>query len=126
MFEVNSDLEKNCLYITLRGVINAEDAKGLRQQVLDALEQLADGFHVISDMSEANCGYVSCLPLFQEVITAISSHHVGRVIRIVGESVFQCQINAASQQFARYSIEQAASREAAEAMLVETATSEPS
>jgi len=125
MHEIRTDHEKNYLYITLSGVIDADDAQSIRKEVMAALDQLEDGFHVINDMSQADCGYISCLPLFQEVITALSTHHVGRVIRIVSDSVFQCQINAASQQFARYSIEEASSVEEAEALLAAPVASDP-
>ena len=123
MHEVYTDQEKNCLHIILSGVIDAEDALAIRNKVLAALEQLEEGFHVINDMSQAECGYVSCLPLLQEIISALSTHQVGRVIRIVSASVFQCQLNTASQQFTHYPVELATSREEAEALLAETAPS---
>ncbi|MBF0646060.1 hypothetical protein [Desulfuromonas acetoxidans] len=125
MHEIRTDSDRNYLYITLSGVIDAEDAQAINKEVLAALEHLEDGFHVINDMSQADCGYISCLPLFQEVMTALSTHHVGRVIRIVSDSVFQCQVNAASQQFARYTIEEATSVKEAEALLAATVASDP-
>nr|WP_320114704.1 hypothetical protein [uncultured Desulfuromonas sp.] len=122
MHKIYANPEKNYLYVILSGIIDADDAQAIRDEILAALDELEDGFHLISDMSEAVCGYVSCLPLFQESITAIATHHVGRVIRIVSDSVFHSQIIAVSQQFARYTVEQASSLEEAEAMLAQNVT----
>nr|WP_320049159.1 hypothetical protein [uncultured Desulfuromonas sp.] len=119
MHEVHLDHEKNRLYLTISGVIDAEDALAIKNEVVAALDQLDKDFDVINDMSQADCGYVSCLPLFQEIITSLSTHGVRRVVRIVNDSVFHCQINAASLIFARYTILQASSLEEAEELLNE-------
>lgn len=77
------DNEKNRLYLTFSGALSlksAEEAKGLLDEHVETLEP---GFGVITDLSQADIGYLSALPMFKEIMGALVEKKVGTVIRVV-------------------------------------------
>ncbi len=120
MHTIDSDSQQNCLYITLSGVVVVDAAQQVQEKILTHLEQLEDGFSVINNISEAEYGYVSCVPLIKEVMETLVQHQVGRVIRVVKPGIFLSQLSTVSNEVAAYPIETVATIEEAQTLLDST------
>lgn len=119
MATIHADSDKNCLYITLSGVVCGQQATEAKTAIVELVAGLQPGFAVINDISQAECGYLSTLPLLQEIITLLIEKKVGRVIRVVDRSsvIFQ-QMTQATKELGEYPVEWVGSLEEAEALLM--------
>lgn len=121
MIDIKTDIQKNRLYITLDTMVGNENSAELKERMVKAVEPLKPGFDVINDMTVAECGYVSIVPVVKELMSFLVEQQVGRVIRVVGkESVFLNQVGYVTQHYASYEPICVASLEEAEALLVDS------
>jgi hypothetical protein len=86
-YEIEADTETDTIYMTLEGMLEAEDAEAAVDEVEAAIDAVGSPFYLINDISEFN-------PVSQEATAAIergkallAKRGVEAVVRVVGESV---------------------------------------
>ena len=87
MYQSTADIERNRLYITLKGRITAEESKKAAGQVLEDLKTLKSGFDVITDISEFEPVTQKETEVLVEVQKAFLEEGVNRIVRVIGDEL---------------------------------------
>jgi hypothetical protein len=115
-FRVDND--KNRLYLSFIGVINLKNAEEVKALLKEQVETLKPGFDVISDLSQADIGYVSALPVLKEIMAVLAGKKVGTVVRVVGQgSMIHQQLTNVAAQSDHYTPQYVATLAEAEELL---------
>jgi hypothetical protein len=115
-WNVDADHEKNRLFITLEGYLDAEESKASSDAVIEAAESMADGFDVITDISDAQPGDTESVEHIQRGKQAVADNGATAAVRISPESATgQMQFERAGD--AAYPVAMAESVEKAEKLL---------
>lgn len=116
---VSANIKRNRLDITLRGAISNKEAERIYTDIRFCASDLESGFAVITDLSEAQFGYLTAIGTFRKISKFLTEKQVGPVIRVVGRAsiIFQ-QLTKLSSETS-YRPEYAKTREEAEMLLAE-------
>jgi cyclopropane fatty-acyl-phospholipid synthase-like methyltransferase len=87
MYQSKSDIERNRLYITLKGRITAEESKKAAGQILEDLKAMKSGFDVITDISEFEPVTQKEAELLVGVHQALLEGGVNRIVRVIGDEL---------------------------------------
>jgi hypothetical protein len=118
MYEIRSNLNKNRLYITVRGKLDVNEGKMFVNSALQEAKKLRPGFGTISDISEFIPASEEVRLLVQEGMNSLKSMGVGPVVRVVKqENAVVANQWQRSSRAAGYTADQAASQEEAEKKL---------
>lgn len=118
MSNVRVDCEKNRLYITLKGVITLPIAKEVKALLEEQITDIPAGFDVITDLTEAEVGYLCVLPIFKEMMGVLAGKEVGTVVRVVGKgSMILQQLTNAAAQLGHYQPQYVSTLDEAETLL---------
>jgi len=116
--EVFADINKNRLFIVLRGSVRKEEIESLYTDIRFCVADLQPGFNVITDMTKSNIGYLSGASTFRRIASYLLDNNVGTVIRVTGkQSIIADQINKISQMVQGYKAVYVTSMEEAEQIL---------
>jgi len=115
-----ANIQKNRLYITVKGTLNANDMSKLYTDIRFGVADLKPGFDVVNDMSECSVGSLSGIPILKKIMHYLITNKAGRVVRIIDESkvIFQQLLNLMGK-LQGYTAIQASSMEEAERVLSE-------
>ncbi len=119
-YESHSDVNKNRLYIRLKGFLTDDMMEKAADQVIHELKKLKPGFDVINDISEFKPTSQAGLAHIQRAQKAIQDRSVRRVIRVVNQShvTAQLQLNRVGKEaYTSAELDQAGSMAEAEAKL---------
>jgi hypothetical protein len=100
MHESKADLDRNRLYVTLKGRMTAKEAKQAAARVLADLEKMKPGFDIITDISEFEPMPQKETELLVQIHKVLVKRGVGRVVRIIGTEL---KAVVANVQFERVS-----------------------
>lgn len=85
-FDVHADINKNRIYVRIKGSLNIQEAEQLKEDYVDAVDKCSPGFTVLNNVAELN----PCIPEVQEILKEITdiAHQsgIGKVARIVGKT----------------------------------------
>jgi len=87
MYDIKADVIKNCLFITLKGFFQPDEAKVAADKVISEAEKLGTGFTIINDISEFKPASEEAAAHIKRAQGAVAQKGVKKVIRIVGASV---------------------------------------
>ena len=87
MYQSKVDIEKNRLYVTLKGRITAEESKKAANQVIEDIKKLTSGFDVITDISEFEPVTQNEANMLIAVHKALTEQGVNRIVRVVGNEL---------------------------------------
>ena len=87
MYQTRTDIEKNRLYVTLKGRIAAEESKKAASRVIDNLKQLKPGFDVVTDISEFEPVTQKEAEMLTQVHSALIESGVNRIARVIGSEL---------------------------------------
>jgi hypothetical protein len=119
---VSANIKRNRLEIILRGAISNKEAERIYTDIRFCTSDLESGFAVITDLSEAQFGYLTAIGTFRKISNFLVEKQVGPVIRVVGRaSILFRQLTKLSSETS-YRPEYAKTREEAEMLLAERAT----
>jgi hypothetical protein len=93
MHEVRADLERNCLFVTLRGYLRDNDAAEAAGKVIAESNKLTSGFTIVNDISDAELMEPSAAEHIKSAQQHVMTRGVGRTIRIVGNATAVMQFN---------------------------------
>jgi len=116
MFEVSVDIEKNRLYVTLSGHVEATERAEVVNAFIGAVRKLQPGFDIINDMSALHPTESDGLKDLARVQATAKLRGVRKVIRIVKIPLSRIQLDRLAQETG-WEYEIASSLEEAEAML---------
>lgn len=120
MSEIKIDKEKNRLFINVTGVLNDENIEHIKDSLLEHIDELQPGFHVVTDMTQIGFGYLSGLPALKSVMNILAEKQVGTVVRVgMKGSIVLKQIAKATQLGGTYKPVYVSTIEEAEAILDE-------
>ncbi len=102
MYRTRADIEKNRLYIILKGRIAAKESKKAASQVIADLKKLKPGFDVVTDISEFEPVTQKEIEILTQVHKALIENGVNRIARVIGSelkaTVGKIQFERASKQ----------------------------
>jgi len=102
MYRSRADLERNRLYISLKGRITSEESEKAVRQIISDIYTLEDGFDVVTDISEFEPATQKEAEALLEVHRALFGKGVNRIVRVVGTelkaTVGKIQFERASRQ----------------------------
>ncbi len=102
MYQLRTDIDRNRLYITLKGRITAEESKQAARQLMADIKTLEPGFDVITDISDLEPATKNEAKTVMEAQNALIGHGVNRIARVVGTelkaTVGKIQFDRASRQ----------------------------
>lgn len=118
MPNIRVDNEKNRLYLSFSGAINVQSAEEVRALLEEHIETMEPGFDVITDLSEADIGYLCVLPILKEMMGVLVEKEVGTVVRVVGKgSIILQQLTNAAAQLVHYTPQYVSTLSEAEELL---------
>lgn len=101
--KVVTDLKKNRMYITFASNIKPRDIEKAYTDIRFGVADLQAGFDVINDLSNANLGHLSGIPIFKKISDYLQSSEVGKVVRVLGKkSIIYGQITRLSKKTCLY------------------------
>jgi hypothetical protein len=119
---VTADVKRNRLIIRLRGSVPRKAIERIYTDVRFCVADLAPGFAVITDLTEASIGHLSGIDIFLKITRYLTEKKVGPVIRVVGQGkVIFTQLAKLSQQIGGYQPMYAKTMEEAEVILADLA-----
>lgn len=117
-WEVDTDHEKNRLYLTLDGQLSVEEVKTAADEVIEAAETLEPGFDQVNDMSGFQAADPEALEHIERGKRGIVEAGVAATCRVVSESTTgQMQFDRAGEEEEAYAVAKAESFEQAEKLL---------
>jgi hypothetical protein len=116
MFQVESDIAKNRLYVRLVGYFEEQDLKAASDAVITEAKKLRTGFDMISDIAQLKPTNANGLKELQRVQQFLKLRGLRRMVRVVGIVISQVQVERTGTE-AGYEGEHAHSRAEAEALL---------
>lgn len=117
---VTADVKGNRLIIRLRGTVSRKAVERIYTDVRFCVADLAPGFAVITDLSEASIGHLSGIDIFIKITKYLTEKKVGPVIRVVGKSkVIFTQLAKLNQKIGGYQPMYAKTMEEAEVILTD-------
>lgn len=115
-WNVEADTEKNRLYIELSGYLGAEESNQSSNAVVEGVEELEEGFDVITDISEAQPGDAETVENIKRGKEAVAEAGASAAVRIQPSSTTgQMQFERAGDE--PYAVAMADSVEKAEKLL---------
>lgn len=119
MFDVDTDVRSNRLYIDLNGRLDAETIDDAAVATVEAATRLRDGFDVITDLSGFRPPSPEAAEPIKRAQGELRGMGVDRVVRVVDEDTGRVVVNAFERRSrdVGYSGETADSVEAAERLL---------
>lgn len=87
MYQSRTDIEKNRLYVTLKGRIASEESRQAANQVMTDLKRLKPGFDVITDISEFEPATQKEVDMLIEVHRVLIEKGVQRIARVIGSEL---------------------------------------
>jgi hypothetical protein len=119
---VTADVKRNRLIIRLRGSVPRKAIERIYTDVRFCVADLAPGFAVITDLTEASIGHLSGIDIFMKITKYLAEKKVGPVIRVVGKGkVIFTQLAKLNQQIGGYQPMYAKTMEEAEVILTDLA-----
>jgi hypothetical protein len=119
---VTADVKRNRLMIRLRGTVSRKSVERIYTDVRFCVADLAPGFAVITDLSEASIGHLSGIDIFIKITKYLTEKKVGPVIRVVGQAkLIFTQLAKLSQHIGGYQPMYAKTMEEAEVILTDLA-----
>ena len=101
--KVVTDIKKNRIYITLPTNANTKELEKIYSEIRFGIADLQPGFDVITDLTNCSIGHLNAIPIFWKITSYLTSHKVGRVVRIVGDmGLILKQLMAVSAKFQCY------------------------
>ena len=85
----SSDIEKNRLYITLKGTFEEQEAKLAASRIMGEIEKLSPGFDVITDITSIQSSDVEATDELTKVHQILRNSGVNRIVRVVGKQIDQ-------------------------------------
>ena len=120
MYDIRIDQQKNCLYLTFKGIVQDADTKHVMELVIAALDQLQPGFTVINDMSEFDFVTPQGIEYGKQTMLAMVRKGIKCAIRIGQSPIGAMQVNRTQQDAGNpYEVISVRSREEAERRLAE-------
>ncbi len=83
MYDVRVDSESETLYLTLDGRLSDDEMKAARDEVVEALRELPEGFDMINDISTFSPPSPDAAQPIQEAQQEILDNGVDTVVRVV-------------------------------------------
>jgi hypothetical protein len=83
MVRVEVDTERALMTISFRGHVNPDEIQQHRAQAVAAVEQLAPGFRLFTDLSGLESMDYECAPEVQAMMDVFRQKGVGLVVRVV-------------------------------------------
>jgi hypothetical protein len=83
LVKADANIKKNRLHITISGNIDVKSLEKLYTDIRFCVADLKKGFGVISDISQCNLLYISCLPIYKKIIDYLISNNLGEIVRII-------------------------------------------
>ena len=118
MYEIRIDQQKNCLYLTFKGILQNAETKHMMEHVIAALDQLQPGFTVINEMSEFDFVTLQGIEHGKQTMLAMVRKGIKRVIRIGQSPIGAMQVNRTQQDAgSAYEVISVRSRAEAERLL---------
>lgn len=115
-WNVEADTDKNRLYIELSGYIEGEEAERSTDAVVEAAEQMDEGFDVVTDISTVQPGDTEAVENIERGKEAVAENGAAAAVRIQPESTTgQMQFERAGDE--PYAVAMAESVEQAEQLL---------
>ena len=87
MYQSRKDIEKNRLYVTLKGRIASKESKQAASQVMADLKKLKPGFDVVTDISEFEPATQKEVDMLIQVHKALIEKGVNRIARVIGSEL---------------------------------------
>jgi hypothetical protein len=117
-WNVDTDEEKNRLYLTLDGHLDLDEVEAAADAVIEAAEQLDPGFDEVNDMSGFEPADPEAVDHIQRGKRGIVENGVSAVCRVVSESTTgQMQFDRAGEGKEEYQLAKTDSVEKAEQLL---------
>lgn len=85
-FKIKTDLEKNRLYLVLKGYFSEADVKKAADETIAAVGKLSNGFDVVNDISEFVPASQEATSEIKRAQEFIMNHGVNRVVRITNDA----------------------------------------
>jgi len=89
MFITRADIDKNRLYITLKGAFEEKEAKLAANRIAMDINKLQTGFDVITDISTIESSMVEAAEELAKVHKFLKESGVNKIVRVVGKHVEQ-------------------------------------
>ena len=83
MYDVRVDSESDILYLTLDGKLSDDEMKAARDEVVEALGKLPEGFDMINDISTFSPPSPDAAQPIKDAQAEILDNDVGTVVRVV-------------------------------------------
>ncbi|MGB3212739.1 MAG: hypothetical protein WBB19_18700 [Desulforhopalus sp.] len=83
---VSANINKNRLYVTLRGIIPKKEAERLYTDIRFCASDLKAGFAVITDLTQCRIGHLSAIDISRKIMQFLLEKQVGEIVRIVGQA----------------------------------------
>lgn len=81
--DIQIDTDRNRLYIILRGFLSDPEMQVAREQIIENVNKLSKGFDVVTDLSTFKPASTQGMKEIKQAQRYITSHGVGRIVRIV-------------------------------------------
>jgi hypothetical protein len=119
VYEIETDVRSNRLYLDLSGRLNAETLDTAAEETTEGTEMLRDGFDIITDLRGFKPVSPDAAEAIQRAQTELVEMGVDQVVRITDEDTSQVVVSAFERRSkkAGYSGETAETREEAERLL---------
>jgi hypothetical protein len=98
MYEIQTDIEKNLLYVKLSGFMEENEVKSAVIDAKSAINSLRPSFDAITDITNFKPVAPSGRGMLLDIMKYVIQHKVNRVIRIVGNTIGQAQFTRASKE----------------------------
>jgi len=92
--DVEADRTTNTLYITLAGRLEAEEVETAADEVLNAANELSDGFYIINDISKFTPPSPEAAKPIKQAQGKLKEMGVGDVVRVVADETSAVTENA--------------------------------
>ncbi len=89
MYKNKADIERNRLYITFRGKMDALDIIEGGNNVIQEAKMLKPGFCVISDISQLTPTMIDGRQALKNTMRTLFELGIGKVIRVTGNNIIQ-------------------------------------
>jgi hypothetical protein len=117
-WEVNTDQQKNRLYLTLDGRLSVDEVERAADTVIEAAGELERGFDQVNDMSTFEPADPEALEHVERGKRGIVENGIAATCRVVSESTTgQMQFDRAGEDEEEYAVAKADSVEQAETLL---------
>jgi hypothetical protein len=87
MYYINTDIQKNFLYITLKGVLSREDFDQLENMIINKIKPLKAGFSVINDVSGLDSDSEMVAGQIMDIHKLFVRNSIKQIVLISGEHV---------------------------------------